>query len=259
MLAQGYMRSVTLGRHITHIIHGRGLVHGTAQNGFGRIRSNAGHGLPLAALGMIFAILSLRMAVLLFNSMDHYFIHIPKNAGTSAVRATQFKEPSHKNYSEVKRGIATDLFLWSIVRNPYDRAASMYYFMKNNIIENAPVRVRYNHPIMKAADVNDYWEHYFTHRDRDQLNYFRPQLRYLSDEDGGVAVSDRFDLLIRYEHLNEGWGVLQKRFSFPNLAHANKTPIRTGARWQDELTQESIAKIGEFYAEDFEALGYDRL
>lgn len=187
---------------------------------------------------------------------NNYFIHIPKNAGSSAVFSTDFKQPSHKKYLEIKDNIKEDDYLWSIVRNPYDRAISLYYFMKQLIEGRAPERIRSRHKIMKANDLNDYWVNYFSELDRDKLNYFFPQANYLVGSKGGI--SSRFDKLLRYENLESDWADLQRVIGVPNLVYRNKTTNKPNEPWENQLSDEAKVKIGDLYAKDFESLGYEK-
>lgn len=63
------------------------------------------------------------------------FIHIPKTGGTSLTKYLTNSPPSifngkHDKIIEIN-GDLSNLFIFTIVRNPYDRVASMYRYQKN--------------------------------------------------------------------------------------------------------------------------------
>ena len=67
------------------------------------------------------------------------FIHIPKNAGTSITSyfSTQrINQPrKHASIEEIKSGFPTEYEAYkkfAIVRNPYDRMVSYFFYLKKN-------------------------------------------------------------------------------------------------------------------------------
>ena len=86
---------------------------------------------------------------------------------------------------------------------------------------------------------------------------YSPQIEYLRDEQ--KAISPRIQHLLRFETLTEDWPAFALLHDLPPLPHKNKSEGRTSPNWQEELSAESIAKIGELYADDFEHLNYERL
>jgi len=202
------------------------------------------------------------------------FIHIPKTAGLSVLQATKLARHGHKPIRHVETNNGE--YVFTVVRNPYDRAVSQYYYMRGNI-ENAAhspyldkvaqtpevkkqkatwEKIRKNNPLLLSAGVNNFWIDHFGKKEAKCWAFFYPQTHFLT---GKKPISERINKVLRYETLAEGWPRFAAKHGFDDLPHVNKSKLRTSPSWQDELTAESIAKIGEIYADDFEHLNYERI
>lgn len=163
------------------------------------------------------------------------FIHIPKTAGVSICQALGISAGHAPLWK-----INNDDFVFSCVRNPYDRAVSLFYYAQ----QKSPV---FCEQFLKGDDgVNEFWSN------PDNLKRFRfgrPQYSWLND-------AHRVDKIIRFECLSDDWEDLQSVHDLPALEHKNKSQHK---HWQNELSPEVIAIIGELYADDFEHLNYERI
>lgn len=92
--------------------------------------------------------------------------------------------------------------------------------------------------------VNEFWIKY-----KGGVKFMQPQVSWMA----GVT---RFDRVVRFESIESEWQELQRVHNLPDLKHINKSKHKN---WGDELSNEAIKAIGEFYADDFEHLGYERL
>ena len=135
-------------------------------------------------------------------------------------------------------------FIFSCVRNPYDRAASMFYYLTDMC---PPYRKQF---MADGETVNSFWTEKASHIR--PITFTQPQAAWLKD-------IERIDKLIRFETLAEDWAEMQQSFDLPDLEHKNANTSRPATPWQDELSDESIASIGELYADDFEHLNYERI
>ena len=102
----------------------------------------------------------------------------------------------------------------------------------------------------EGETVNSFWTEKASHIR--PITFTQPQKAWLQD-------IDRIYKLIRFETLAVDWAEIQQTFNLPALEHKNGDTSRPATPWQDELSDESIAKIGELYADDFEHLNYERL
>ena len=211
------------------------------------------------------------------------FLHIPKNAGTSIREATGLRETGHQPLRWWGKGlfyqkVDTTADIFAAVRNPYDRIISIFYFLKK-AHENK--KSLYQHRIRRDfarmtefANVNDFidalyhfpqrFKHLATDDERNRFVlwqtqcFYYPQVDFLNDGDG-QPISDKIKHILRCERLGQDWSEMMTRNGYNQLPHKNKSKLRPATPWQDELTAESIAKIGELYADDFEHLNYERI
>lgn len=195
------------------------------------------------------------------------FIHISKTGGQSFLRSTQTRGNCHDCLRFVEGGD----HITTIIRNPYDRAVSTYYYLMQ-IHVNAPNWGKgYKYSPADFAGINEWWKHVHEYgseyiqspnlsiRGQHRLAaYYRKQIDFLNDADG-EPISERINTVLRYETLAEDWPAFAEKHGFGELQHANKSKLRPAIPWQDELSDESIAKIGELYADDFEQLNYERI
>ena len=135
-------------------------------------------------------------------------------------------------------------FIFSCVRNPYDRAVSLFYYLT----DKCPP---YTQQFMEDGEtVNSFWTEKASHIR--PITFTQPQKAWLQD-------IERIDKIIRFEKLAAEWAEMQQSFDLPDLEHKNGDTSRPAKTWQEELSDESIAITGELYADDFEHLNYERI
>lgn len=201
------------------------------------------------------------------------FIHIPKTAGLSVLKSSGIKSHRHLILRWVDWEEGTPIL--SAIRNPYDRIVSVYYFLHKmqNEAGNFNRRLQpQKHKISSFDGVNQ-WVDYFYNNQNEYTGsqspetkralwvmqcFFHQQINYINEADG-EPVSERITDILRYETLADDWAAYALLHDLPPLQHKNKSELRPSTPWQEELTAESIAKIGELYADDFEHLNYERI
>ena len=176
------------------------------------------------------------------------FIHIPKNAGTSIQNMLGPTSLGHRRVHELKGSP-----FFACVRNPYDRAVSAYWF-----IRQTQARVAFN--MAKTwKDVNEFWISFEKENKSPFGRLVANQIDFIREVKGTGGISPRIETVLRYETLAEDWPAFALLHDLPPLPHKNKSELRPATPWQEQLSDESISKIGELYAEDFETLNYERL
>ena len=202
------------------------------------------------------------------------FIHIPKTAGSSIVRALNIphptENPEHKPYfsarlsneekakyglehhvwwihlfaSELKTFIPDNIFReyfkFAIVRNPWDRAVS--YYIKHVSVDEA----------FENKDSFERWllSYEFLNRITPQVEVLLPQKKYITDEKGDLLV----DFIGRYESLEEDWKKICENIDIKaDLPHINTSSHRHYSFYYNEKTRRTIANA---FREDIEMFGY---
>ena len=170
------------------------------------------------------------------------FIHIPKNAGTSI--ETLFENNSfniqpgkHDNIHEIKKrflGVYNSHRKFTIIRNPYDKMVSWYFYLKRNLGGNYNV-IDFNEWI---KDPSKFW-----HAD-DPVCFLDPQHTWV----------DETVEIIKYENLNKE---LNEFFGEEiDLPVTNKSDHK---HYLNYYNNESLDIIYDRYKKDFEKFNYKRI
>lgn len=184
------------------------------------------------------------------------FFHVPRTAGTSIASAIYGMHINHFPVSEMARlsRALRNLPNFSIVRNPWDRAASAWHFAHTGGGRDNLVRVRSPHLYRVPAfrTFEHFVKDWLVHRNLNSVDVmFRPQMYFLAGADGQLNL----DHLGRFEDLatTERW--LRTHIpavrEFPHLNAVDRVPYR------QLYTPSSRDLIGEIYARDIECFGYD--
>ncbi len=169
---------------------------------------------------------------------DYLFVRIPKTASTSVCHALG-KMCEHKTALELRDEVPdfNERYKFTIVRHPYDRFLSMFYFF------SALYGQGYDNPNDFLENVA--WETIQKHHD---YQFLRPQTDFICDNNHNVLV----DYVGRFEALNESWGIIKKELGLTaELGHK-----RPAFRKKEKLNEKSKQKVYELYRRDFEVLGY---
>tara|TARA_R100000781_G_scaffold85857_1_gene52864 strand:+ start:108 stop:647 length:540 start_codon:yes stop_codon:yes gene_type:complete len=170
------------------------------------------------------------------------FIHIPKNAGTSietlfANNSFKIQPYKHANIHEIKKKfpeVYNSYRKFTIIRNPYDKMVSWYFYLKKQIGENHKI-IEFSKWIKEPSKL---WHI------NDPTYFLDPQHTWLDD-----TVT-----LIKYENLDEE---LNQFFGEDiNLPITNKSDHNHFTSYYDK---ESSNIIYNRYKEDFEKYNYKKL
>ena len=175
------------------------------------------------------------------------FIHIPKAGGTSIesiVRKHNKDLPQHclhrtvKYYSEEERNSG---FVFSFVRNPYDRLLSAHKYLTGGF------GTKQNTRFGKTLSSN--FKHFVKNELHIYMNnkvHFRPMTFWLNDV---------LDFIGKTENYEQDFNNVCDKIGIPRqkLPHKNKSKHKHYTEYYDDETREIVA---EKYAKDIEYFGY---
>jgi hypothetical protein len=186
------------------------------------------------------------------------FVHIPKTAGTSVFEAIQAPpaEDTHAPalaYLSSYPDLFASAFKFTFVRNPWDRFASSYHFMKH--ATDWPMQRDW-----AAKYIGDATFEEFTRKLRNPMfrqvlraeRFFWPQSFWITDQRGKVIV----DQIYRFESLSSDIALICAKIELPApkaVPHRRKS---RGVGYQGLYNSETRELVAEFYRHDIELLGY---
>lgn len=204
---------------------------------------------------------------------DAVFVWVPKTAGTSlwemleAGGGQKLTDPHRARWEFAGRGVVTfghadyrmlveeglvspefaaRAYSFAVVRNPYDRAISLFEYLRH--IELLPAGLAF--PLFAELLADGGFEPIGSYNAKG-LSQCNPQVAWLVDDAGDVLVDDVF----RFERLDEAVEVLRARLSLTGpMPRVNATPRRPAAEY---FTSASVRRnIERCYAADFERFDY---
>lgn len=175
------------------------------------------------------------------------YIHIPKTAGTSMKEVPSVKVIGfHKKACEISN--INDYFSFAIIRNPYDRFLSSYYFYLNNYKNNRPIKRQ----IREYKDFEEFVLNFENFGTKDDLQFI-PQYKFVVDDKNELIV-DYIGYFDRYE--NE-WKNICK-FTGIEYCELPKKNTTTHPHWSDIYTDEMKAIVYELFKKDFEFFNFNK-
>lgn len=193
------------------------------------------------------------------------FIHIPKAAGTTVAQLLDLPATSHLTLCELTQTNFfkhhSDLPILAVVRDPISRFISLYNYARmpisqyhNNLDPSQGLYGPHlDYSLLAHASLDQATEHLLAgrlHHDR-RWNQWQPQSRWLLS--GGAARNPRLQI-VRLESLAEGLSSVLGVDS-PQLPHANRS---SGATEASDLSPAAMARLIDFYSQDYELLNYPR-
>jgi len=196
------------------------------------------------------------------REIGFWFVDIPRTSGTTLKLAFHarygklFGKPSPSQgigmgliphhlparllRPQVGAGLWDSLYTFSIVRNPFERALSLFTFLQENGKLQGWTFARYVAQLVRPGGF-DYHGHYLSN------------CGYLCDAGGGLLVSQVF----RFEERDEAMDEIARRTGCPELVRSDRKAYATGARhYSHYYDAASRRRIEEFYRDDLETFGY---
>lgn len=186
------------------------------------------------------------------DSKKCIFIHIPKCGGTSIAYALTGRESRHirwKDYRDQNRQKFERYFKFAFVRNPWDRLASAFEFLKGGGMNEVDSRFADEHlSEYKTFDV--FIKEGLNREHVSEWIHFKEQSWFISDRSGRVKV----DFLGRLETIEEDFEFVCRRIGceniLPNLNRGKRS------NYKEMYTQETWEIVRRHYEKDVALLNY---
>ena len=192
------------------------------------------------------------------------FIHIPKTAG-KAVFASLFQSEleSHQsllNYRLYDRQKFSTYFKFAMVRDPWDRFASAFFYLKSN-----------RPGLYHTPEDREFTEKYLAHfptleafiraLDTDRIlrrrvlnwTHFRPQHTYVCDSRG----TNLLDYVGKFEEISLVFDTLKNQLGIRDACLIEKNKNRQGEDYVRYYDRDTAQIVGALYARDVKLFGYD--
>ena len=189
-----------------------------------------------------------------FKEKKLIFIHIPKTAGISLVKAFfgEVTLEGHRSlwfYKQVFKSDFKEYFTFTIVRNPWDRLYSAYKFLEKGGM-NIHDKNAFETHLSIYRDFEDFVLNGLNKKITQEIMHLIPQHEFVCDKNGKIIV----DHIGRFENLNKSIekinDILKSDFK---LEHHNKTDKKD---YKDIYTTKMIEKVHQIYQKDIDIFEY---
>jgi hypothetical protein len=182
------------------------------------------------------------------------FIHIPKCAGTSIRESLQIPRGGHATLIDYQLRLPPEdferVFKFTFVRNPWDRLASAFFFLKNQDMKSNQKWAKKH--LSAYDDFDSFVRQWVTTENIWSYSHFRPQYYFVSVEGRRAAV----DFIGFYENIPADFSLLCERMKSQATLHEENRNSRRAKDYRDYYTDETRRIVGEVYAEDIRVFGY---
>ena len=167
------------------------------------------------------------------------FIHIPKCAGTSIRKTLGIQTAGHRPVRKTNH--TEDKFLFSFVRNPFDRLASLYRWQyRRNIYSIKSEDISFQRWFMLTVVTET--KPYFYNPD-----YWKPCSWWLKDDEGNLGVH----FVGKVELIDKDWKKLHDIFKSGGVDIPEQLPVENTTEKKNETyTPEMIEIMVEKYKQD---------
>lgn len=199
-----------------------------------------------------------KLSLLPFIENKTIFIRIPKSAGRSvSISLFDCLVGSHiklRDYQlAFKETEFNDFLKFTIVRNPWDRVVSAYFFLKEGGVSGEDLVFSKKH-MSKINSFDDFVKNYLKKRRFQSFTHFIPQIEFLTIKNK-IAV----DYIGKFENLNKDFEFIKNEIGLKGDIHLQKNNLtksrksKNYTQYYSEVTKNIVADI---YYKDIEILNY---
>ena len=188
-----------------------------------------------------------------FKKNQSIFIHIPKNAGNSVFNLVYGRQGNAhitiKEYMSVMtKKDFNNYFKFAIVRNPYSRLESAYFYLKSGG-RKTPLDLIYQKKIKEFQTFEIFVCNFFKDDEYLNIHHFIPQYHWIIDAKGNLPL----DYIGRFENIDKFYNTIINKFQIRNtLELYNKTSEKKDIIYSKEMRR----IINKVYLRDFDLLNY---
>ena len=178
------------------------------------------------------------------------FIHIPKTAGTSILKALGKNNGGRNHlswyvYYTARQNYFERFFKFAFVRNPWDRAYSSYKYLRNGGNKQGDIELSnllsqfdsFDDFVIRGLEKGHFRSHLL----------FLPQSNFIAGPNGKLMI----DFVGRFENIEADFNIIAKKLGLkPILPKENVTISKTKCYKHAYNNSKSINIINEIYKED---------
>lgn len=203
------------------------------------------------------------------------FLHIPKAAGTSVERFLRGIDPDIPSKVLRKRGFShflndhLDYYVFSFVRNPYDRFVSAWKWGELKFSKEGDLpfykknhSVPFEEYVLLTTDLDYRFKNKHLWSEYDEYHTL-PQFEFFPNLNGGHYFTDKIsrdftcDFIGRFESINEDFNKVcsnigVEKLKLPHMY--NSKTFKENFSWTPDLKE----KVYNYYVKDFDFFGYGK-
>lgn len=189
-----------------------------------------------------------------FDDTRSIFVHIPKCAGVAINKAIFGNlaggHTTLDEYLNIFEPVCiTSYFKFTVVRNPWDRVVSAYFFLRDGGFRNA-ADIEFGKEFGDFPGFKNFVVNWVNKTNIWRSHHFRPQYHYMLEKRGKLHL----DFVAFLENIDSDFAYIVDHIGIScTLAKSNKSEHKSYMDYYDEETMNIVAEV---YAEDIRMLGY---
>lgn len=192
-----------------------------------------------------------------WKGQDCIYIHIPKAAGTSLNKAIYGRTLGHYTADEIQSLFPTlfgKAFVFSFVRNPWDRVLSAYRFAKVGKTNSMGMYRPEQYKIPQFESFERFLFEWLANQNLNKLDFvFQPQSKFVVNKQGNLLT----DYIGKVESLNADIKYVETKLGKAlSVGRENTTSDRTGYQ-DDYVNDDMIELVRSLYRDDVNRFNYD--